>query len=317
MPSNTGTVYDSGNHSVDDFFRQIKLEIEAMSAVGTHGNCVGFFGHTAHFPGSGEGKPAFRMELLLELMPNGELFTHLHEKKMFQTWPEKIRILRGIATGVQYLHSKDIVHRDLSSVNILFCENWTPKIGDFGCARVIKGGTYDPKKVLGSPAYMSPEQLVGSPLRTNSDVWALGVLIWEVISERGPWNDRNSNDRAILKQHIVDNSGKLPQIPSTRFEVMYAKHYESQVADLLAGCVCVRESVYLWVCARWSRLLGPSCKLTDKHTYTHTRIFVRHRVLPSNADKANQCRRCSQVEIRMKAEYFNFLRMLGTTCRTD
>jgi len=81
---------------------------------------------------------------------------------------------------VQYIHSKNMVHRDLSSLNILFSADMRPCLGDFGCARKCVGGYYDPKKILGSPAYMSPEQLVGSKLSTKSDVWGLGVLVWEV-----------------------------------------------------------------------------------------------------------------------------------------
>jgi serine/threonine protein kinase len=195
-----------------------------------------FFGSTSHFPHAGEGAGALLIELLLELMPNGTLFDNLHMKHRFELWPEKIGVLCGIAKGVEYLHAKNIVHRDLSSLNILFSADMVPKIADFGCARKVVGGYYDPQKVLGSPAYMSPEQLVGSKLTTKSDVWGLGVLIWEVIAERGPWGDRDSNNRVALKQHIVDNNGKLPKINSTRFEVMYAKHYEERVEQLLAGC---------------------------------------------------------------------------------
>lgn len=207
-----------------------------MSEVGSHPNCVTMYGCAGHFPESGEDKGAFRIELILEMMPNGTLFENLHQKRKLEDWPAKIKVLRGIAAGVQHLHSKSIVHRDLSSLNILFSGDMQPKISDFGCARKCVGGSYNPRKVLGSPAYMSPEQLVGSKLTTKSDVWSLGVLIWEVVNERGPWNDRDSNNRQILKQHIVDNGGKLPAIPSKRFEVLYAKHYEVQVAELLAGC---------------------------------------------------------------------------------
>ena len=212
------------------------LEISAISEVGAHPNCIQMYGCTGLFPDSGEGKDALRLELILEMMPNGTLFENLHQKRKFEDWPAKIKVLRGIATGVQHLHSRNIVHRDLSSLNILFSGDMQPKIADFGCARKCVGGAYNPQKVLGSPAYMSPEQLVGSKLTTKSDVWALGVLIWEVVNERGPWNDRDSNNRQLLKQHIVDNGGKLPAIPLKRFEVLYAKHYEAQVADLLASC---------------------------------------------------------------------------------
>ena len=222
--------------STDQFFRQVRLEIEAMSELGVHPNIMQFFGSTGYFPQQGERVDALLIELLLELAPNVTLFDNLHTRRRFEQWPEKMHVLCGIAHGVEYLHSQSIVHRDLSSLNILFSADWVPKIADFGCARKCTCGYYDPQMVLGSPAYMSPEQLVGSKLSTKSDVWALGVLIWEVIAERGPWGDRNSNDRVALKHHIVDQNGKLAKINSTRFEVMYATHYEAQVQELLASC---------------------------------------------------------------------------------
>lgn len=224
------------SQSTDQFFRQVRLEIETMSEIGVHPNCMQFFGSTGYFPQQGERVDALLIELLLELAPNGTLFDNLHTYRRFEQWPQKMQVLCGIAHGVEYLHSKSIVHRDLSSLNILFSAEWVPKIADFGCARKCNGGYYDPQMVLGSPAYMSPEQLVGSKLTTKSDVWALGVLIWEVIAERGPWGERNSNDRVALKHHIIDQNGKLAKINSTRFEVMYATHYEVQVQELLASC---------------------------------------------------------------------------------
>ena len=132
-----------------EFFRQVRLELQSLSAVGSHPNIVQLLGATGYFPGPGDGPNALRMEIVLELVPNGTLWQALHRGKLFTTWGEKIQLLQGIADGVQYLHSKSIVHRDLSSANILLSAQWTPKIADFGCARITSGGRYLPKNVLG------------------------------------------------------------------------------------------------------------------------------------------------------------------------
>ena len=77
----SGTAYASGQQSIDEFFRQVRLEIATMSELGTHPNCMQFFGSTSHFPHAGEGAGALLIELLLELMPNGTLFDNLHMKQ--------------------------------------------------------------------------------------------------------------------------------------------------------------------------------------------------------------------------------------------
>ena len=237
------TIKRNADKNMVEFFRQVRLELQALSAVGSHPNIVQLLGATAYFPGPGDGPNALRMEIVLELVPNGTLWQALHRGKLFTKWGEKIQLLQGIADGVQYLHSKSIVHRDLSSANILLSAQWTPKIADFGCARITSGGCYSPKKILGSPAYMSPEQLSGfGTLTTKSDVWGLGVLIWEVMSERGPWGNMDSNNRYVLHRHIVEDGGKLPPIADTRFELMYARHFQEKVATILAGCFRVTAS---------------------------------------------------------------------------
>ena len=127
-----GTVYASGRQPVDEFFRQVRLELSAMSATGTHPNIVQMFGNTGYFPQPGQGKDALQMEILLELVPNGTLWDNLHKKRMFQDWPEKMRVLYGIASGVKVphpllcanFHSYDIASRSV----MLFCFPKSPKL---------------------------------------------------------------------------------------------------------------------------------------------------------------------------------------------
>ena len=86
--------------------------------------------------------------------------------------------------------------------NVLICSDGSVKIADFGCARKILGNSYMPSTISGSPAFMAPEQLAGKELSLKLDVWALGVLMWEIFSEKLPWEE---NGRATMGMQGLEN----------------------------------------------------------------------------------------------------------------
>jgi serine/threonine protein kinase len=137
-----------------------------------------------------------------EVLENGDLFNAAyngdrlsHEECVFYT--------AGIVLGLDYLHNKKIAYRDLKPENIMIGPNGYPKIIDFGLAKKLPYSklcddnivrTYTRCNTLcGTPEYVAPEIILGKPYDSAVDIWALGVLIYEMIFRRTPFIEKTSN----------------------------------------------------------------------------------------------------------------------------
>lgn len=210
-----GNLSKGSGLSYPQIFRAMRLELSIASVL-KHPNIVQFHGMSAFFPVDEKEDVKFYLGFVFELCSAGSLFSHIHRKGTFKSFVEKMVIARDIACGMSYVHEHNIVHRDLSTRNVLLTSNHQVKIADFGCARQIVGESYDSTTISGSPAYMSPEQLQGRMLTVKVDVWALGVCIWELLNEQIPWSDRNCNDRKALAKHVAVGGGRLKKTPTNK-----------------------------------------------------------------------------------------------------
>jgi eukaryotic-like serine/threonine-protein kinase len=125
--------------------------------------------------------------MALEWLPGGTL-----EDRLQQGPPsagETHRVAQGMAAGLAHLHARGLVHRDLKPANVLFDEEDRPKLGDFGLARRIAGsGTVtEAGTVLGTAAYLSPEQAAGEPAGAASDVYSFGVILFRMLTGALPF----------------------------------------------------------------------------------------------------------------------------------
>lgn len=150
--------------------------------------------------GEWEGRPF----LVMEFVEGRTLASVLGSSHTAQD--ERLRLLREVARGLTAAHSAGIVHRDLKPGNILVTANGTAKVADFGLARMIESATHLTRsgQLLGTPVYMSPEQVPEShlPITPATDVHALGVILYEILSGRPPYTGADEGDlfRAILHQ---------------------------------------------------------------------------------------------------------------------
>jgi serine/threonine-protein kinase len=125
--------------------------------------------------------------MALEWLPGGTLESRLANGPLPPD--ETHRIATGIAAGLAQLHARGLVHRDLKPANILFDEEGRPKLGDFGLARRTAGaGTLtEAGTVLGTAAYLSPEQAAGEPAGAASDVYSFGVILFKMLTGALPF----------------------------------------------------------------------------------------------------------------------------------
>lgn len=145
-----------------------------------------------------DGQPYF----VMRLMTGKSLAEHLKQGPL--SVDETLRILRRISAALDEAHNKGVVHRDLKPDNILFDHNNEPYLSDFGIAKLSEGGaTLTGASIVGTPAYMSPEQGRGeTDIDGRSDIYSLGVILFEMLTGRTPFDADTPTGQAL--KHITD-----------------------------------------------------------------------------------------------------------------
>jgi len=125
-------------------------------------------------------------------------------------WERAVPLLAGALDGIEQAHRVGIVHRDLKSDNLMVAESGTLKVMDFGIARLIGGSRLTRTGLLvGTLHYMAPEQIRGEEVDRRTDVYALGAVLYEMLTGRVPF--QGASDYAVLKAHVEED----PAPPST------------------------------------------------------------------------------------------------------
>ena len=182
----------------EEFRRRFHAESQAVAML-SHPNIVSVYdvssSDEAHY-------------IVMELIDGISLKQYM-EKKGILNWKETLHFAIQIAKALEHAHSRGIVHRDIKPHNVMVLKNGSVKVADFGIARVMSKSNTLTKEALGSVHYISPEQAKGGRVDSRSDLYSLGVVMYEMITGRPPYDGESPVSVAI--QHI--NGGA--RMPST------------------------------------------------------------------------------------------------------
>jgi eukaryotic-like serine/threonine-protein kinase len=164
--------------------------------------------------------PAGQPFLVMEYVA-GEPVTRYCDRKQL-TVRDRLDLFARVCDGVQHAHQKAVIHRDLKPANILVIEvdgQPAPRIIDFGLASIVEPGSVSenssPNPVAGTPGYMSPEQLAGADLDTRTDVYSLGVVLYELMTGLPPFDAKGWHQEPLSR--FTSRLKEMPLIlPSRR-----------------------------------------------------------------------------------------------------
>ena len=210
----------------DSDMRQ-RFEREAQAAARlSHTNIV-----TVYDYGQEKGKIYMAMELL-----EGCDLRSAINRNILPTIEQKLAVMEQIAEGLAYAHSREVVHRDLKPGNIHILPSGQAKILDFGLARLGTSEMTQSGVIMGTPNYMSPEQVRGERVDTRSDVFSLGSVFYELLSNRKAFDAESMHGVLYHVLHDEPESVRkwVPDLPEPLIELLekaLAKDPEKRPAD--------------------------------------------------------------------------------------
>ncbi|XP_064082487.1 serine/threonine-protein kinase Nek4-like isoform X2 [Macrobrachium nipponense] len=223
------------------------------------------------------------LHLLMTYCEGGDLFTKIrHQHRTLFPEQQIIRWFIQITMALQYLHSHNILHRDLKTQNIFLTRSGLIKLGDFGIARVLNSSMDLATTMIGTPYYMSPELFSGIPYSYKSDVWALGCCLYELITLKHAFVAR---DLSALICRI--SRGKVEGISSK-----YTDELRSLVLSLLSRSPNLRPSA--------------SQILHKPFIREHISTFLKDTTAPSCVDDKKDFELPSKVSLRYIQKNKNF-----------
>src|SRR6201993_5038827 len=125
--------------------------------------------------------------IIMELVEGRSLQALLDDGHSFPL-PRVLRIMEQACSALHFAHERNVVHRDIKPANLMLTADDTVKITDFGTAKILQfGSTQQTSHVMGTPSYMSPEQVKGRAVDGRSDIFSLGVMLYEMITGEKPF----------------------------------------------------------------------------------------------------------------------------------
>jgi eukaryotic-like serine/threonine-protein kinase len=189
--------------------------------------------------------------LAMEPVPGGDLSRYTQPQRLLPE-PVVLQVGESLALALTYAHGQGVVHRDLKPANVLV--DWpsrTVKLADFGLARLPDALQTDTGVVLGTPAYMAPEQIAGSLPTPSTDFYALGVLLFQLLAGRLPHLGESMGQllMQVAREPAPDLRALRPGLPPALADLvarLLAKRPADRWADGAALAQAMRDIGAAW-----------------------------------------------------------------------
>ncbi|XP_011101450.1 serine/threonine-protein kinase STY8-like [Sesamum indicum] len=196
------------NNSLEVEFAQ---EVAILRQV-QHGNVVRFIGACTKLP---------HLCIVTEYMPGGSLYEYLHKHHLVLKLPQLLKFAIDVCKGMEYLHQKNVIHRDLKTANLLMDTCNVVKVADFGVARFQNNGGVMTAET-GTYRWMAPEVINHQPYDQKADVFSFAIVLWELVTAKVPYDTMTP-----LQAALGVRQGLRPELP---------KNAHPKLLDLMQRC---------------------------------------------------------------------------------
>ena len=226
---------------------------------------------------SADGQPY----LAIEYVEGRRIDDYWREEKL--DLRSRLRLFVQVADAVAYAHSKLVVHRDLKPANILIATGGQARLLDFGIAKLMEGGEARETRLTElsgralTPDYASPEQILGEPLTTSSDVYSLGVILFELLADQRPYKLKRDSRRA-LEDAILQADPPLPSAVSGNkalrgdLDTIVLKTLKKKPEQRYATVHALRDDIERYLGSR------PVLAQPDSRWYRTSKLLARHKL---------------------------------------
>jgi serine/threonine-protein kinase len=201
--------------NAEEILARFRREAQAAGRL-THPNIVAIYDC---------GEDAGVWYIAMELVKGRELKEYFEKNERFAT-ADAVRILSQILAALGYSHRLGVVHRDIKPSNVFLLPDGTVKVADFGIAHIESSELTQVGTVLGTPAYMSPEQILGLPVDGRSDLFSVGVILYQFLTGERPF----TGNATITMRKVLEED----PLPPSRFNVQIPGAMDAVVRKALA-----------------------------------------------------------------------------------
>ncbi len=203
-----------------DIIARFRREAQAAGRL-SHPNIVSIYDF---------GEDAGVWYIAMEFIKGRELKEYFEANERFTT-ADAVRILTQILSALGYSHKLGVIHRDIKPANIILLADGSVKVADFGIAHIESSELTQVGAVLGTPSYMSPEQIQGLPIDGRSDLFSVGVILYQFLTGERPFTGSSTiTMRKVLEENPLPPSRFNVQIPGA-MDAVVRKALEKRADD--------------------------------------------------------------------------------------